>query len=70
MPVLRRSLESANPLVRFAAAEVMAYLGEEECVPHLLAAARDESALRWNALTALATLVDTDARDALATLVA
>ena len=68
VPVLLRGLESADPLVRFAAAEALAYIGKKEGVPHLLEAARDESALRWNALTALATLVDTDARDALATL--
>ena len=68
IPVLDRALASAEPLVRFAAAEVLAYQGRDECVPHLLAAARDESALRWNALTALGTLTDADAREALATL--
>ena len=68
VPVLERALASEESLVRFAAAEVLAYIGKDSSVPQLLAAARDESALRWNALTALGTVIDTDARDALATL--
>ncbi len=68
VPVLERALASEQPLVRFAAAEVLAYMGKDTSVPQLLAAARDESALRWNAINALGTVIDSDARNALATL--
>ncbi len=55
-------------MVRFAAAEALAYMNEEEAVPHLTEAARGESAFRWHALTAFSAMTDSDARDGLAEL--
>ena len=68
LPALRKGLQSNHQLVRFAAAEALAYMNEIEAVPHLLKAAQTERALRWHALTALSSMRETEARDALAEL--
>ena len=54
-----RAWRRAIPEVRFYAAEALAYLDQPEAAAPLGQAARDESAFRWHALTALA---DDDAR--------
>jgi hypothetical protein len=49
-------LQNPDREVRFYAAEALAYLDEQEAAPVLEAAARDSSAFRWHALTALASM--------------
>lgn len=56
IPALRPGLESKHPLVRFCAAEALAYLGSPSCGDELAAAAARQPALRAYALTALASL--------------
>jgi hypothetical protein len=68
LPTLRKGLESSRPLVRFAAAEALAYMNEPEAVPALVEAAGKEPAFRWNALTALSSMTESDAREGLASL--
>jgi flagellar basal body P-ring protein FlgI len=68
LPALRKGLAGSSPLVRFAAAEALAYMNEEQAVPELVQAARTEPAFRWHALTALSSMTTSDARDGLAEL--
>ena len=65
MPILRNGLSAPTQLVRFAAAEAMAYMNEIDAIPILLEAARNEPALRWHSLTALSAMTESEARDAL-----
>ena len=58
-------LEADDPLVRFYAAEALAYLDDERAVPALADAARDEPAFRVFALAALGAMDNLSARDAL-----
>jgi hypothetical protein len=53
---LRPGLESRHPLVRFCAAEALAYLGSPSCGDELARAVEKQPALRAFALTALASL--------------
>ena len=53
---LKTGLASSDCEVRFYSAEALAYLDEPEAAPVLEAAARDSSAFRWHALTALASM--------------
>jgi flagellar basal body P-ring protein FlgI len=65
IPALQAGLKSADPEVRFYSAEALAYLDQPEAAPPLAAAAKDEPAFRWHALTALSTLTHVAALDAL-----
>jgi len=58
VPVLRNALTSDYPLVRFAAAEALAYLGQTFAAEPLCRSAAEHSALQAYALTALAALDD------------
>jgi hypothetical protein len=62
---LRAGLTSSDLEVRFYAAEALAYLDQAEAAAPLGQAARDESAFRWHALTALASMTHASALDAL-----
>jgi hypothetical protein len=62
---LKTGLESGEAEVRFYAAEALAYLDQAEAAAPLGQAAKDESAFRWHALTALATMTHVAALDAL-----
>lgn len=62
---LREASQSADPEVRFYAAEALAYMGERDAIPVLAETARHLSAFRWHALTALASFDDVDAGVAL-----
>jgi hypothetical protein len=53
---LKRGLQSEHPLVRFAAAEALAYLGSPACGEELARAIEGQPALRAFGLTALASL--------------
>jgi flagellar basal body P-ring protein FlgI len=53
---LKEGLKSKHPLVRFCAAESLAYLGSPSCADELARAVREQSMLRPFALTALASL--------------
>lgn len=55
-PALKQALSSAHPLVRFAAAEALAYLGEPACGEVLAEVIRRDPGLRALGLTALASL--------------
>jgi flagellar basal body P-ring protein FlgI len=65
IPSLKQGLGASDPEVRFYAAEALAYLDQSEAAPVLGQAARDESAFRWHALTALATMTHVASLDAL-----
>lgn len=54
--MLRKGLQAPDRLVRFYAAEALAYLDDSAAADVLFEIARDERALRWRALTALAVL--------------
>jgi hypothetical protein len=56
VPTLKRGLKSDNNLVRFCAAEALAYLGDASCGEELAAAVRQQPALRAFGLTAFASL--------------
>jgi hypothetical protein len=56
VPVLKRGLQSAHPLVRFAAAEALAYLNNPSCGDELARLAEHQPRLRAFCLTALASL--------------
>jgi hypothetical protein len=62
---LKQGIAASDPEVRFYAAEALAYLDQPEAAGPLGQAARDESAFRWHALTALATMTHVSALDAL-----
>jgi flagellar basal body P-ring protein FlgI len=56
IPALKAGLQSEHALVRFAAAEALAYLGSPACGDELAKLAKDQPALRAFCLTALASL--------------
>lgn len=66
---LKASLQNSDPEVRFYAAEALAYLDEPEGAPVLEVAARNSSAFRWHALTALASMTHPAAYSALSELI-
>lgn len=57
-PILKKGLQSQHPLVRFAAAEALAYLGNPSSAEELAQLAAEEPMLRAYTLTALASLGD------------
>ncbi len=63
--ILRQGLASPSAEVRFYSAEALAYLDRKEAAEPLAAAARDEPAFRAYALTALGSMQDVAAYDAL-----
>ncbi len=65
VPILRKGAASADPEIRFYAAESLAYLDEPAAAEPLYEAARDERAFRWRAMTALAAMEQPGAQDAL-----
>lgn len=69
---LQRGLSSSDGEVRFYAAESLAYLNDEQnssaAAPILREVARDDANFRWHALTALASMDDTSAYEALSDL--
>jgi flagellar basal body P-ring protein FlgI len=56
IPTLKQGLKSEHPLVRFAAAEALAYLGSPSCGEQLARLVEEQPALRAFCLTALASL--------------
>jgi len=58
--ILATGLQSPDHEIRFLAAEAMAYLNDRRAIPVLSKTARNESALRWHALNALAIIEDAD----------
>jgi hypothetical protein len=65
IPVLKRAVELNDPEVRFYAAEALAYLDVPESTKPLRDAAELEPAFRWHAITALASMDDLSAYEAL-----
>jgi len=65
IPGLRRALRSDEQLVSFQAAQTLTYLGETDGLEVLESTALDQPALRWAALTALATCQHSQAEHAL-----
>ncbi len=65
IPTLQKGLQSADPEVRFYAAEALAYLDQKEAAPPLVEAARDVPAFRAYALAALSAMDDVAAYDGL-----
>ncbi len=68
LPTLKRALGNSDIQVRFAAAQSLAYQGNNDGVEVLENAARTEPAFRWQALVALTTLESAAADVALANL--
>lgn len=68
IPALQAGLSAEDPLVRFHAAEALAYLDEPSAATALTEAAREEPAFRLFALTALSVLSDYRAYDGLQSL--
>lgn len=68
IPTLKKGLEANDPLVRFYAAEALAYLDDSAACLPLAEAARSERAFRLFALTALSTMSDFDAFEAVTSL--
>jgi flagellar basal body P-ring protein FlgI len=68
IPTLKAGLRSSDPEVRFYSAEALAYLDQPEGAAPLTEAAKTESAFRWHALTALATMSHVAALDGLSDL--
>lgn len=66
---LKKGLKSESVEVRFYSAEALAYLGERDCAYGLAELAKQEAAFRIYALTALASLDEVTAYDALRELV-
>src|SRR5262249_42973358 len=66
--VLAHGLASNHREVKFYSAEALAYLDETSAVPVLAEVARNEPALRVNALAALSAMDDANAYDALRSL--
>jgi hypothetical protein len=56
IPSLKRGLASEHPLVRFAAAEALAYLGDPSCGEELARTIKEQPVLRAFSLTAMASL--------------
>ena len=67
-PILRQALQHPDFEVRFYVAESLAYMASADGVPHLKLAAESEPAFRWHALTALASIKDNIAKQALISL--
>lgn len=65
IPTLRRALQHHDPEVKFYVAQALAYMDEADGVDVLKAAALNEPAFRWHALTALASIEQSPARAAL-----
>lgn len=65
VPILTRALDNPELEIRFHAAHALAYIGENTGVEVLRETAEIEPAFRWHALTALASLTDAPAGDAL-----
>ena len=65
IPALLRALKHPDFEVRFHIAEALAYLGKTDGIPHLKLAAESEPAFRWHALTALASIENKSANNAL-----
>jgi len=63
--VLKKGLASPDPEVRFYSAEALGYLDQAEAAMPLAEAAKNESAFRWHALTALTAMDHVAAYDAL-----
>ncbi len=63
--VLKNGLQSVDPEVRFYSAEALGYLDQAEAAGPLAASAKEESAFRWHALTALTSMDHVAAYDAL-----
>lgn len=68
VPALKRSLRHHDMEVKFHAAQALAFMGESAGLEILQKAAETESAFRWHALTAIASLDDISADAALAKL--
>ena len=68
LPTLKRALANNDVQVRFAAAQSLAYQGNNEGVEILETVARTEQAFRWQALVALTTLESAAAEVALTSL--
>jgi hypothetical protein len=66
--MLQQGLKSTDAEVRFYSAEALAYLDQPAAAAPLAEAAKNESAFRWHALTALSTLTNVGALDALSDL--
>lgn len=66
---LKKGLKSESVEVRFYSAEALAYLGERDCAYGLAEIAKQEAAFRIYALTALASLDEVTAYDALRELI-
>jgi hypothetical protein len=62
VPVLKRGLDSDRPLVRFIAAEALAYLGDPGCSRELARAVEEFPDLRFFGLAALASLDEAASR--------
>jgi hypothetical protein len=62
IPALKAALQSPSPLVRFAAAEALAYLGQASGCPELTRLVEEQPVLRAYCLTALASLDHTAGR--------
>lgn len=58
IPALKRGLTSNDTEVRFCSAEALAYFDEPDAAPVLGQIAKDEAAFRWNALTALSSMLN------------
>jgi hypothetical protein len=67
---LQKGLKSSHPLVRFCAAESLAYLGSKTCAEELARLAAQQPVLRSYCLTALASLDESITRSKLAELLA
>lgn len=65
IPALKKGLRSSDLETRFHAAEALAYLEESDAAKVLGEAAREESAFRWPALTALSSMDHVQAYEAL-----
>lgn len=70
IPVLKRALGSRYPIVRFAAAEALAYLGHPACAEPLANLAREQPLLLAFCLTALASLDESACQNRLQELLA
>jgi flagellar basal body P-ring protein FlgI len=65
---LKSGLRSSDAEVRFYSAEALAYLDQPEAAAPLAESAKNESAFRWHALTALSTMTHVAALDSLSDL--
>ena len=65
VPILKNALQHPDFEVRFYIAESLAYMGHGDGISHLQLAAESEPAFRWHALTALASIGNSEAKLAL-----